>query len=684
MKDFTSSFEKKIKILYTEEQRQKIYSALAWAGKLHAGQKRATGEPFLVHPVKVAEFLCDLRMDYETIIAGLLHDVIEDTPTTKEEVCEKFGETIANLVEGVTKISSVTPQNHLVQSSQTIRKMLFAMTEDIRVILVKLADRYHNMLTMDVMPPEKQQQKAKECLEIYAPLAERLGMSWMKAELEDISLKYINYTAWNHIVENFQLRERKREEFLKKVTQQLQHQGEKEGLKFQIQSRAKHIYSIYTKMKKQKKDLDEMFDLMGVRLICSTINECYSLLGMVHSLWPPIEGRFKDYIAMPKANLYQSLHTTVMCFDGQLLEIQIRTQQMHAQAEFGIAAHWTYKNETNRIPLHPDELMIINKLKGWNNKDKNDHDFLKEIKEELLRDSIYIFTPTGQLIELPKGSTPLDFAYHIHTEVGNHYIGARNQNGMIPINASLQNTDVVEILTSENAHPHKSWLRIVRTSRARSKIRYWLLRNDEEMKLFQTISQKNREARAARDGKAQEPIKSKSQKKNLHSAFAQPQLQTGEMHYCDSSHLKILVGKEQNIMIKMAGCCHPAPGDPIVGYVSRGRGIIIHLQNCNNLAHIADLNERIIHVEWDDHIRKESFHLSILSKKIPDLFARVDSAVRKLNGHLIQGRVEEIANGNLSGNFLLAMESENDLVKVKRSIKNIPSILSITETKGMD
>lgn len=670
MEDIISIFKTKIKEHYNQEETKLIFVALDDAILFHEGQKRASGEPYVVHPVKVAEFLCDLHMDYEVVIAGLLHDVLEDTHATYQQLQEKYGASVADLVNGVTKISSITPQKKLVQSTQTIRKMLFAMSEDIRVILIKLADRYHNMKTLDYLPPEKQLSKAHESLEIYAPLAQRLGISWMKAELEDIALKYINFTAYHHIVENLALRQNRREAFLKKVSDILAQQREKEGLEFEIQTRAKHIYSIYMKMKKLKKDMDEMFDLNGVRLICKTIPECYTILGMVHALWPPIEGRFKDYIAMPKANLYQSLHTTVMSIDGQLLEVQIRTRDMHLQAEYGIAAHWLYKNEMNSIKSDKRELMIINKLKGWSLQERNAKDFLHEIKEELLRDSIYVFTPAGQLIELPKGATPLDFAYYIHTEVGNHFIGARSQNGMLSIKSTLQNTDIVEIITSKSAHPHFNWLRIARTPRARNKIRYWLAHN-EELLQQQTPIKKTKQS-SITQFKDEEKLSHEKEEQNTPLTQQSP-LTT----FSDPSRLKIRVGDEKNMMIKMAGCCHPSPGDPIIGYVSRGRGIIIHLKECNNLAHISDLKERSINVEWDTALPRQTFRITVLSKKIPDLFSQVDNSIRKLNGHLIQGRVEEIPNGNLSATFLVELATGNNLTRLKRSIKNIPAILNI-------
>lgn len=677
MKDKISNFEELLKIRFTDKQINKIMSALHWAEELHTDQTRASGEPYLVHPLMVSEILVDFNMDFETIIGGLLHDVIEDTVADEKDIEEKFGKNIARLVYGVTKISLVESGSRIQQSSETIRKTLFAMTEDIRVIIIKLADKYHNMTTLHYLNEERKKRIAQECLEIYAPLAERLGIAWLKAELEDLSLKHLNPVAWQHIIDNLELRQAKRDEFLKKVSKTISGQAKKEHLSLEIQVRAKHIYSIYLKMKKQKKEIDEMFDLLGVRLICKNINECYTILGMVHSIWPPIEGRFKDYIAMPKANRYQSLHTTVMSFDGQLLEIQIRTDEMHARAEFGIAAHWAYKKGLNHRQINPDELLIINKLKDWNANHYNSVHFLDEIKEELLKDSIYIFTPDGQIVELPKGATAIDFAYHIHTEVGNHCIGARSQSAMITLDSPLKNTDVIEIMTSPNARPHSSWLKIAKTSRAKSKIRHWLLRHDENVLATTSIIAKNKADHIADEEKIKEAGLQRKEEKKPSEA---PTLDNSAVHqFFDQTKLQIRVGDETNMMIKMAGCCHPVPGDPIVGYVSRGRGIIVHNRSCTNLANIPEVKERLIAVEWATDQPKKTIRFNVLSKKIPDLFSQIDGAIRKLRGHLIQGRVEENDKGNLIGSFLIEVKKENDFDRIKRSIRSIPTVLEITQ-----
>lgn len=679
MDDRISHFTDLLKTHYNEQQQKSIIAALNWARELHEGQLRASGEPYLIHPIRVAEILTEFNMDYEAIIGGLLHDIVEDTPVTLKEVDARFGSQVARLVDGVTKISSVRSDNKILQSSETIRKTLFAMTEDIRVIIIKLADKYHNMGTLGHLRPDKRKRIAAECLEIYAPLAERLGISWLKAELEDLSLEHLNPTAWQHINDNLALRRSKREEFLAKVENILIQQARKENLHFETEARAKHLYSIFLKMKKSKKDMDEMFDLLGVRLICSTIQECYTILGMVHSLWPPIEGRFKDYIAMPKANRYRSLHTTVMCFGGQLLEIQIRTEEMHAHAEFGVAAHWAYKKGLGSNRIKPEELRIINKLKGWNRDEGNSIDFLKEIKAELLKDSIYVFTPKGQIVELPKGATPLDFAYHIHTEVGDHCIGARSQSAMLPLNSKLRNTDVVEVLTSPRGRPNPSWLEIAQTTRAKSKIRHWLSHHQNALFAGDPALSSKATARDNETTRETPPGQQPGEAVTAEKPEGMTETESSDsiQKYFDESKLKIRVGDEQNMMIKMGGCCQPVPGDPIIGYVSRGRGIIVHRRECSNLAHIPEVEERLIGVEWATDSPKENYRFTVLSRKIPDLFSQIDSAIRKLHGYLIQGRVEENEAGNMIGSFLIELKKDTDFSKVKRSIRNIPDVLEI-------
>jgi len=436
----------------------------------------------------------------------------------------------------------------------------------------------------------------------------------------------------------------------------------------EVHSRTKHTYGVYMKMKKRKKELEEIGDILGVRIICDTVNECYSLLGLVHKLWPPIEGRFKDYIAMPKANNYQSLHTTVMALDGKLLEVQIRTREMHATAEYGVAAHWAYKAQSSKADAawqkreNEQFSKILHRLKSWSNEIEQSESFLDDIKGELLKDTIYVFTPQGHIVELPANSTALDFAYHIHTEIGNHTTGAKADGSIIPLSQPLKNTQVIEILTSPNAHPTINWLRLAQTTNARRKIRSWLNKNDDSLIIDKNIIAKKRVA---------EP---------LVQPESVPPITEGDIvrSVVDQSRLTFKVGDEKNIMISLAQCCNPRRGDDIIGYVSRGRGIIVHRKDCHNLKNMTEIEERSIEVEWETASPRLTRRFRVVSRITQDLFAEIEGAIRKYRGHLIEGRLDDGELERLNGSFTMEVANEDDFKKVVRSIKNIPSIISIS------
>lgn len=658
MEDIVAAFEQKLK-RYSSDDRGRIMEAAKWALSLHSDQKRASGEPYIVHPVKVAELLVDLDMDFEAIIAALLHDSIEDTHITATDVRQRFGKSVEALVDGVTKISILKAKNKSNQEAETIRKMLFAMTKDIRVILIKLADKLHNMETLQYLPAGKAKAIANECLDIYAPLADRLGIQWMKAELEDLALKHLHPDAYAQIKNTVAQKRQARSQYLARVIGDIRRLARQEGYDIKASTRAKHFYSIYQKMKRRKKDIGEIYDLLGLRIVCKSENDCYAMLGVVHKLWPPIEGRFKDYIAMPKANKYQSLHTTVMCYEGNLIEIQIRTEEMHRTAEYGIAAHWAYKDGFNKERVQPKDLAIITKLKSWNSMNITSSEFLEEIKRELLKDSIYVFTPKGDIVELPKGSTPVDFAYHIHTEVGDRCVGAKADGQIIPLNQELRNTQVIEILTSASGVPHLNWLRYVRTARARSKIRGWLNKHDDSLILDKNIVVKKR----------------------LDLPPLPPTLPeaTGPIvkNVVDEDRIVFRIANEKNMMVHIANCCHPATGDDIIGYVSRGRGIIVHKKHCPNLVHIPDFSQRNITVEWEAVSPKATRRFKVTARMTSDLFSEIEGAVKKYKGHLIEGRLEEDDKGNLTGAFTMELETKDDYRKVMKSIRTIPTVMNI-------
>ncbi|MBN1647664.1 MAG: bifunctional (p)ppGpp synthetase/guanosine-3',5'-bis(diphosphate) 3'-pyrophosphohydrolase [Spirochaetales bacterium] len=653
-------FEEKLRI-YSPAARDRIMEAAEWAKSLHSLQNRASGEPFFIHPLMVAELLIDMQMDEETIIAALLHDVLEDTDTSEAELRRRFGKTVETLVNGVTKISIFKAKSKSIQESETIRKMLVAGTRDIRVLLIKLADKYHNMSTLEHLPPDKQKAIASECLEIYAPLAERLGISWLKVGLENNALRILQPSVYSHISETVAEIRHNHRSYLKRVEKAILKEAAKESMHIEVSTRAKHIYSIHQKMKIRKKDLHEIFDVLGIRIICDTINDCYSLLGVVHRLWPPIDGRFKDYIAMPKSNQYQSLHTSVMCYEGKIMEIQIRTRPMHERAEYGIAAHWAYKTKSTKQKAE-DELALIDKLRQWDKDTAQSPDFMNEIKEEILKDSIYVFTPKGHIVELAKGATALDFAYHIHTEVGNHCMGAKADGAIVPLGKPLGNTQVIEILTSGTATPHLNWLKLAQTSKARQKIRHWLNKHDENVIIEKSIIAKKKPDLPEGDGASKEAGEPDEIVKQV----------------IDEAKIVFKIGNEKNMLISIAHCCNPVNGDAIIGYVSRGRGIIVHRQDCSNLRNINEFENRKIDVEWETSSKVSTHRFQVKSKRVSDLFSEIEGAVRKYRGHLIEGRLEENETGFLTGSFTLEIEKSEDYKSILKSIRTIPSVLNIT------
>ncbi|MGD1817043.1 MAG: RelA/SpoT family protein [Pleomorphochaeta sp.] len=656
---------------YPENQQIKIQEAVDFSNTKHEGQKRKSGEPYIIHPLAVAEILIQLNMDGDTICAGLLHDTLEDTTAEYEELKEKFGKPVADLVDGVTKIEILKTDNKSVQEAETIRKMFFAMSKDARVIIIKLADKLHNMRTVHFLTPERAKEFATETLDIYAPLADRLGISWVKDELEDLSLKTINKETYDYVQGYLLSKKGEQAAYLKRIEKTIYQACAEDNLgNVIVTSRAKHAYSVYLKMKKRKKDIEEIFDLLGVRILCDTIAECYTLLGIVHRLWPPIEGRFKDYIAMPKANNYQSLHTTVMALDGKLLEIQIRTKAMHQTAEYGIAAHWKYKvNSGSQDNISMDDAQfnkILNTLEQWSNEIQHNESFMDDIKDELLKNTICVFTPQGHIVELPKNSTALDFAYRIHTEVGNHTAGAKADGSIIALDQRLKHTQVIEILTNPNAHPHLSWLRLAQTQSARKKIRTWLNKNDN------IIIDKN--------------IIATPKSVITDSGLAAPQREKvdekGEIirNVTDESRLTFRVGDETNLMISLAKCCNPQRGDDIVGYISRGRGIIVHKKDCPNLKNMKEIEERSVAVAWETNSPKPTRKFRVTSKRTYDLFSEIEGAIRKYHGHLIGGRLydDDMDNSRLIGTFTIEIDNEDDFKKVVKALKLLPSINTVS------
>jgi GTP diphosphokinase / guanosine-3',5'-bis(diphosphate) 3'-diphosphatase len=661
---------------YVPEDRKLILSAAEWSRRLHGEQKRASGDPYFIHPLSVASILVDIRMDAQGVIAALLHDVLEDTETSKVALRKEFGREVESLVQGVTKISVLRGRSsRSLQHSETIRKMLFAMVRDVRVILIKLADKLHNMRTLGFLPEEDRVRIALETIDIYAPLAGRLGISRIKDELEDLSLKHLQPAVYEQIRRFVAERKGERAGYLERVREAITREAEAAGIPTEIETRAKHFYSIYQKMRRRGKPLEEIFDLLGLRVLCDTTGQCYELLGVVHKLWMPIEGRFKDYIAMPKSNRYQSLHTTVMGYGGKIIEIQIRTHDMHQTAENGIAAHWLYKSGLVKEGEKTKELSLINKLREWQGaggpagSGAASGDFLDEIKKELLRDSLYVFTPKGDVVELPYGSTAIDFAYHIHTDIGDACTGAKADGVIIPLKEPLKNTQVVEVMTSKTAHPHLDWLRYVRTSKARNKIKHWLGQNEPGL-----IFDRNIVARKKDEPAAPPPVPPKARPE----AVTTPP--SPETQIRDPSRVSIRIGQERNVMIRLAQCCTPSTGDSIVGYISRGKGITVHRIGCPSIASIKDFAERSIEVEWETVSPRATRRFQVTARMTSNLFSEIEGALKKFGGHLIEGKLEEGEPDTLRGFFTVEMDNREDFGRVMKSLRTIPAVLTITSS----
>lgn len=586
-----NAFLKDFSEVYNSEDKDRIVDAWNYLIGKTAALKRNCGRPYYIHPLRVARILAEKHLGADTIVAGLFHNILDVDNDCLGEIEERFGKEIANICSGTAKITGLKIKSKTMQQADCIRKMLFAMVDDIRVILVKLADRLDRMRNLKFVSPEAQKAVAKEVIDIWCPLASRLGMADIKSEMEDLSLKYSNPDVFQQIKSIVAQKKQERSEYLNNAVKKIYTATEKAGISVSISSRAKHFYSIYQKMRKRNKDAGELYDLLALRIICNTDAECYTLIGIVHGLWKPMEGRFKDYIAMPKANGYQSLHTTVIC-EGKPLEIQIRTQEMHNIAEHGVASHWLYKKGTNKDMVKAEDLSIINQLRALRDEDLSNESFFKELKTELLGDSIYVFTPMGDVKELPKGANAIDFAYMIHSSIGEKIIGAKADGKIIPLTQPLKNTQIIEVLTSPYSHPTQAHLKAVKTSRAHSRINAWLSANDP--------TYIDREAQEKRDAEilantlyskkvAEEKRKNSKEKKKISEYSG-----------------KVRVDGLTNYLVTIAKCCSPVPGESIVGYVSRSRGITVHRADCLTFLRIPDIERRKVRVEWDTSEKKLS------------------------------------------------------------------------------
>ena len=712
----------------TPKQVAKVQKAYDLAARVHADQKLRSGEPYIIHPTQVAYILAQMKMDEETLCAAFLHDTVEDTDTTLDQLKELFGAKVAMLVDGVTKLGKIEYISKEERQIENYRKMFLAMAKDIRVVIIKLADRLHNMRTMKFMPVYKQQSISKETLEIYAPLANRLGIYTIKWELEDLAFRYRDPEVYYNLVEQVKVKRRERVAMVKDAMAQMQAELDKVNIKCEIMGRPKNFYSIYKKMMRDHKELNEIYDLLAIRVLVDTVKDCYGALGVVHSLWRPIPGRFKDYIAVPKSNMYQSLHTTVVFTNGQPLEIQIRTFEMHRISEFGIAAHWRYKESggsnpaTGSTKAYAAKLSWLRQLLEWHKDMSDSRDFVNTVKLDVFADEVFVFTPRGDVIDLPVGSVPIDFAYRIHTDVGNRCIGAKVNGRIVPLDYTLSNGDIVEVITSKQATgPSRDWINIAGSSDTRNKIKSWFKKERKEENIERGRDMLDKECKRlgyeTKDFASPEKLKSVAEKLNmpdvdnmmaalgyggltlntilaklvdLYKAEEQQKLRQSKdltqllnelkprTSNAKSSH-GILVKGEDGIMVKLARCCNPVPGDPVVGYITRGNGISVHRVDCPNvLSNNPEEQARLIPVTWDvatDHVYKANIVIQSVDK--PGMMIDIMMAISEnkininnVNSHTNKDKVATIHLG-------LDITNTSQLDAIMSRIKRIQGVYRV-------
>lgn len=679
--------KEKLSKYLSKEDIELIDEAYKYAEAKHKGQYRKTGEPYIVHPLEVANILTTINADKETIISALLHDVIEDTEGTKKEIAEKFGETVAKLVDGVTKINNINVSTDNEYLTSYYKKIIVGMSEDVRVIIIKLADRLHNMRTLYALDHEKQKKKAKETLDILAPIAHRLGMNKIKSELEELSLKYLKPEAYNDVVEKLNKTKKEREEYVRKMMNEVSDLLNKNGIKHEIKGRAKSIYSIYKKLDKGR-SFNDIYDLLAIRILVEKEQECYLVLGLIHSKYKPIPKRFKDFIAMPKTNLYQTLHTTVIGLEGNLFEIQIRTYDMDEIAENGIASHWAYKEQKNAAVemqnITEQKLQFYKSIIELKEDKLNSEDFVDTVKNEVLNNNIYVYTPKGDVIELPKGATPIDFAYKIHSQVGDKLTGAIVNSTIVPLSYELKNTDVIKVITNNNSKgPSREWLNIAKTTSAKSKIKSFFNRTTKEDYInqgkellekelrrkkisFQDFTNEENLERIYKDFKLEslEDIylnignNKVSAKAIVKQEQEKPQEEIKTKPVVNASDSDILVGDTANIEVHIANCCMPLPGDEIVGYITKASGIRIHRKDCTNIELFED---RIIDAKWNTEI---------INKYNSELIIHTNS-----QENILVDIVHEASSMGITvENVNLLYKSNNNVYSVDVLVKNLETL----------
>ncbi len=710
-----------------------IKKAYVYSAKVHQGQLRNSGEPYLIHPLEVAGILAQLHLDEASIVTGLLHDTIEDTLATAEELTELFGPEVAQLVDGVTKLSKFSASATLSQEekqAENFRKMIIAMAQDIRVILVKLADRTHNMRTLEHMPEEKQQRIARETLDIYAPLANRLGISWIKTELEDLSLRYLKPQEYSDLLEKVNRRRKERERYIEKVVHLIEGKLQERQIEGRVSGRFKHIYSIYKKMKAQGIDFEQIHDVIAFRLIMPSVPSCYEALGLIHQLWKPVPGRFKDFIAIPKPNMYQSLHTAVIGPMNERMEVQIRTEEMHRIAEEGIAAHWAYKEGKSLISKDDEKFAWLRQLMEWQQDLKDPKEFLETVKVDLFTDEVFVFTPKGDVKSLPRGATPVDFAFAIHSDIGNRCVGGKVNGKIVPLRYKLKNGDMVEVLTNPQAHPSKDWLTFVKTSRAQQRIRSFikLQQREKSLQLGRELADKEFRRfslnlnKMLKSGELKElsnelgyrieedmlvaigygkivpqqlikrlvppeklAVAAEERTREAANGSGGPTLPaTGLSRMTEiarklvgkSNRSGVQIGGVDDVLVRFGRCCNPVPGDSIAGFITRGRGVTVHHVSCEKA--LATDPERRVDVQWD--VRgdfKRPVTLRVLTADRPGLLADISNTFSKKGVNISQANCRATGDDRAVNTFEVTISDLKQLTELMRTIERLNGVYSV-------
>jgi len=713
-----SGLIEKVQSYYPTADLDLIRRAYDFSARVHAGQKRLSGEPYLVHPLAVADIIAELKLDVPSVMGGLLHDTVEDTLTTVDEVRGVFGDEVAALVDGVTKLSQINFTSREEKQAENFRKMILAMARDIRVVLIKLADRTHNMRTLNHLPVEKQIKIAQETLDVYAPLAHRLGINWVKCELEDLALKHLHPEIYYQLKRNVAKKKIERDKYINEVISIISKRLEEEGIDAEVTGRSKHFYSIYQKMERENLDFDQIYDLVAFRNLVDTLRECYETLGVIHSHWKPVPGRFKDYIALPKPNMYQSLHTTVIGPYGERMEIQIRTQEMHRVAEEGIAAHWRYKEGKDFQFNEIQRFAWLRQLIEWEQNLKDPQEFLHSIKEDLFPEEVYVFTPKGDLLNFPKGATVIDFAYRIHTDVGHHCSGARVNGQLAPLKYILRSGDTVEIITTHQQTPSRDWLKIVKTARAKSKIRNWLKSQQRERSvalgreilegdltrykmdytalrregridaIAKEFGMKDEESLLASIGYGKITPRQVLSKlvppEKLEAGKKQPEGTLGRLFRVVSGQkrdLGVKVKGVEDVLVRFARCCHPLPGEEIIGFITRGRGVTVHVSGCPTVLE-SDPHRRV-EVSWQDGgetPRPVKIEVNCVDR--PGLLAAISAAITSADVNIARAQVRTFPDQKALNTFEVMIKNSEQLQRVLRNISKVKGVYRAVRASG--